>query len=134
MRKWRRTKYSKTDRIASRGLAPSPLLFLWEGAGGGGHGFEGTSVTLTACQTHSLLPSGITPKERWAIAGVHRRQAVQGAERKWARQRPIRPSVPFGHKSETRGCPWAVHRANKGGSKAAERRNHRSATAPGSDC
>ena len=49
------------------------------------------------------------PKERWAIERVHRWQVVQSAERKWARQWPIRPEVPFCHKSETRRCPWAVH-------------------------
>ena len=34
---------------------------------------------------------------------------TKSAERKWARQWPTRPEVPFGHKSETRRCPGAVH-------------------------
>ena len=48
-------------------------------------------------------------KEHCAIARVHGWQAVQSAERNLARQWPIRPEVPFCHKSETRRCPWAVH-------------------------
>ena len=34
---------------------------------------------------------GQPPKELWAMAHVHRRQTAESAERKWARQWPIRP-------------------------------------------
>ena len=65
------------------------------------------------CAPHTTVrpapPPPPPPKERWAIARGHRRQAVQSAERKWARQWPIRPEVPLCHKSETRRCPRAVH-------------------------
>ena len=60
-------------------------------------------------QTTVSPPPPPPPKEHWAMSRVHRRQAVQSAEIKWARQWPIRPEVPLCHKSETRRCPWAVH-------------------------
>ena len=43
----------------------------------------------------SIQASCQPPKEFWAIARVHKRQAVQSAERKWARQWRIRPEGPF---------------------------------------
>ena len=49
------------------------------------------------------------PKELWAIARVHKRQAVQSAERNLVRQWPIRPEVPFCHKDETGRCLRTVH-------------------------
>ena len=48
-------------------------------------------------------------KECWAIARVHKRQSVQSAEGKSARQWPVRPLVPFCHKDETGRCLRTVH-------------------------
>ena len=41
--------------------------------------------------SHLPTPPPHPPKELWAMSRVHWRQTAQSAERKWARQWPIRP-------------------------------------------
>ena len=78
------------------GHGQSFTSFAWEGEGGwGGGGVKGE------CMGGS-----------WNAGLLHmctRGSQYKSAERNLARQWPIRPEVPFCHKSETRRCPWAVH-------------------------